>query len=138
MRHPTRAGDGSDPGDEIGVAVVLTASSDLVPFAQDRLAEAGLTVGPASGPTFWVEGSADTFEEVFGARPVAVDDGGWATQDGDELPLTALAADLQEALVAVAFERPAELHDGPAGLPDGPAELPDHQPEDLPGPELDP
>ena len=106
-------------GDETVVAIVLARSTDTVQTVEERFAEAGFTVGPASGPTFSIEGPTATFESAFGERPVHADDGGWTTGQGDEMPLTALSDDLQGEVVAVAFERPAELHGDAGGDGDG-------------------
>jgi hypothetical protein len=105
-----------DPGEgRAVVAVVLASSPESVEEVATRLAEAGFAVGPASGPTFAVEAAVVTYEATFGVAPVPADDGGWTTEEGDELPLGQLPEDLRQQLVAVAFERPAELHGpGPA------------------------
>lgn len=92
------------------VALVLARTTEAVDAVAGRLAEAGFACGPASGPTFAVEAPVATFEDTFGIAPVPADDGGWTTELGDELPLSALPEDLQQQLVAVAFERPVELH----------------------------
>ncbi|MFK5633823.1 hypothetical protein [Ornithinimicrobium sp. LYQ103] len=110
-RETEPASDGQDGQGESVVAIVLARSTDTVQTVEERFAEAGFTVGPASGPTFSIQAPAATFESAFGERPVHADDGGWTTGQGDEMPLTALADDLQHELVAVAFERPVELHD---------------------------
>ena len=97
------------------VALVLSRSTDTVEQVRARFAEAGFACGPASGPTFAIEAPTRTFEQVFGALPEIADDGGWTTDGGDELPLSPLPQDLRDQLVAVALERPVELHADGAG-----------------------
>ena len=89
---------------------MLAGSSDGVEEARTRFAGLGFAVGPASGPTFAIEEPGETFERTFDAVPVTAGDGGWTTDGGDELPLAALAPELRERIVAVALERPVELH----------------------------
>lgn len=101
--------DHGDAGRAV-VALVLARTTEAVDAVAARLAEAGFTCGPASGPTFAVEAPVATFEETFGIAPVPAVDGGWTTELGDELPLSGLPEALQEQLVAVALERPVELH----------------------------
>ena len=101
------------------VALVLSRSTPAAEKVRSQFAAVGFTVGPASGPTFAIEGPTTRFRNSFGPTPVRADDGGWTTDQGDELPLDRLPAALREDVAAVAFERPAELHTfGVIGDPD--------------------
>lgn len=106
-----QAGPLPEPGTV--VAIVLAHSAAPVAALRTRFADAGFTVGAAGGPTFAIEASAAVFEQAFGTVPLDAGDGGWTTASGDELPLAALPAAVREQLVAVAFERPFELHAEP-------------------------
>jgi hypothetical protein len=101
---------GSSADEPTVVALVLSRSTQAVQEVRSRFAAAGFTVGPASGPTFAVEAPAARFRDVFGVTPVLADDGGWTTDQGDEFPLHQLPDALRRDVVAVALERPAELH----------------------------
>lgn len=114
---------GSDGPVDAVVALVLARSSAAVDQVRSRFAEAGFAVGPASGPTFAIEAPTGTYERTFGAVPVTAGDGGWTTDGGDEFPLAALPAELRQQIVAVALERPVELHaGGDAWQDDAPAD----------------
>lgn len=111
------------PPDEASVvALVLARSTDAAQEATADFAESGFTVGPPSGPTFAIEGSPATFEDVFGTAPVLAGDGGWTTDRGDDFPLDRLPDRLRQQVAAVALERPAELHGFGAPPDDGAGE----------------
>ena len=77
---------------------------------RETLAHAGFRVGHPSGPTMAIEAPGEVFGCVFGIEPVRATDGGWTSEQGDELPLHQLPPALRRVISAVVLERPVELH----------------------------
>lgn len=108
---------GSDPITTRTLAEHLPSRDDAA-AAQAAFRAAGFEVGALGGISFSITAPKSHFEQFFGVRMDVDENGvvriaGRKSSDASlELPLQALPPELSGRLEAVAFEAPADIHDG--------------------------